>query len=60
MDHQHKIQVVVDNTFASRILQQPLNLGTDIVVHSATKYLSGYSDVLAGLVVTKDQETAEK
>lgn len=58
--HQHKIQVVVDNTFASPILQQPLNLGADIVIHSATKYLAGHSDVLAGLVVAKDKETAEK
>lgn len=46
----------VDNTFASPALQQPLNLGADIVVHSATKYLGGHSDVIAGIVVTKSAE----
>jgi cystathionine beta-lyase len=46
----------VDNTFASPALQLPLNLGADIVVHSATKYISGHSDLIAGLVVTKDPE----
>jgi cysteine-S-conjugate beta-lyase len=50
----------VDNTFASPALQQPLNLGADIVVHSATKYLAGHSDVIAGLVVTKDAELGDK
>jgi len=44
----------VDNTFASPVLQKPLDLGADIVVHSATKYLGGHSDLIAGLVVTKD------
>jgi cystathionine beta-lyase len=44
----------VDNTFASPALQQPLSLGADIVVHSATKYLGGHSDVIAGIIVTKD------
>lgn len=46
----------VDNTFATPVLQQPLALGADIVVHSATKYLGGHSDLIAGIVVTKDQE----
>ena len=46
----------VDNTFASPALQQPLSLGADIVVHSATKYLGGHSDLIAGLVVTKEKE----
>src|SRR5215211_521103 len=46
----------VDNTFASPALQKPIALGADIVVHSATKYLGGHSDLIAGLVVTKDQE----
>jgi len=46
----------VDNTFASPILQQPLQLGADIVIHSATKYLGGHSDLIAGVVVTKDPE----
>lgn len=46
----------VDNTFASPALQQPLALGADIVVHSATKYLGGHSDLIAGLVVTREEE----
>src|SRR5882757_5012524 len=50
----------VDNTFASKALQQPLTLGADIVVHSATKYLGGHSDLIAGLVVTKEKELGEK
>lgn len=50
----------VDNTFASPVLQQPLSLGADIVVHSATKYLGGHSDLIAGLVVTKDNELGDK
>lgn len=50
----------VDNTFASPALQKPLTLGADIVVHSATKYLGGHSDLIAGLVVTKDRELGEK
>ncbi|CAN5619848.1 PLP-dependent transferase [soil metagenome] len=48
--------VVVDNTFATPLLQQPLALGADIVVHSATKYLAGHSDVLLGALVTADDE----
>ncbi|MDO6528132.1 cystathionine gamma-synthase [Motilimonas sp. 1_MG-2023] len=47
--------VVVDNTFLSPALQQPLDLGADIVVHSTTKYINGHSDVVAGAVVTKDE-----
>lgn len=50
----------VDNTFASPALQKPLDLGADIVVHSATKYLGGHSDLIAGLVVTKSSELGEK
>jgi len=50
----------VDNTFASPALQQPLSLGADLVVHSATKYLGGHSDLIAGLVVAKDKELGEK
>ena len=50
----------VDNTFASPALQQPLNLGADIVVHSVTKYLGGHSDLIAGLVVTKEKELGDK
>jgi cystathionine gamma-synthase len=52
--------VVVDNTFASPYLQQPLALGADVVVHSTTKYLGGHSDVLGGALVVKDAELAEK
>ena len=52
--------VVVDNTFASPYLQNPLALGADVVVHSTTKYLGGHSDVLGGAVVTNDDELAEK
>jgi cystathionine gamma-synthase len=48
--------VVVDNTFATPILQQPLDLGADLVVHSATKYIAGHSDVLMGAVVVRDPE----
>ena len=51
--------VAVDNTFASPYLQQPLDLGADIVLHSATKYLGGHSDVILGAVVVKDPELAE-
>jgi cystathionine beta-lyase len=50
----------VDNTFASPALQRPLLLGADIVIHSATKYLGGHSDLIAGLVVAKDKELGEK
>jgi cystathionine beta-lyase len=50
----------VDNTFASPVLQQPIPLGADIVIHSATKYLGGHSDLIAGLVVTKEKELGDK
>ncbi len=50
----------VDNTFASPALQKPLLLGADIVVHSATKYLGGHSDLIAGLVITKEKELGER
>ena len=52
--------LVVDNTFASPVLQKPLDLGADIVIHSATKYLGGHSDVLAGLVAVATPELAEQ
>jgi len=52
--------VVVDNTFATPYLQQPLALGADVVVHSTTKYLGGHSDVLGGAVILRDGELAEK
>jgi cystathionine gamma-synthase len=50
--------VVVDNTFATPYLQQPLRLGADVVVHSATKYLGGHSDVVGGFVAVDDDELA--
>ncbi len=52
--------LVVDNTFASPYLQQPLRLGADIVVHSTTKYVGGHSDVVGGALVVRDLEVAEK
>lgn len=52
--------VVVDNTFASPVAQQPFKLGADIVIHSGTKYLGGHSDLVAGLVVVKTPELAEQ
>lgn len=51
--------LIVDNTFLSPALQQPIHLGADIVVHSGTKYLSGHGDVLSGFVVVKDPKIAE-
>ena len=58
--HQHGVTVVVDNTFATPCLQQPLDLGADIVIHSTTKYLGGHSDVLGGALLTRDQDLYEK
>jgi len=55
-----KILVAVDNTFASPYLQNPLDLGADIVMHSVTKYLGGHSDVVMGALVVNDDELAEK
>lgn len=52
----HQLLTVMDNTFATPILQRPLELGFDIVVHSATKYLSGHSDIIGGVVVTGERE----
>ena len=57
---QHKILLAVDNTFATPYLQQPLDLGVDIVMHSATKYLGGHSDVVMGALVVKDKALAEQ
>jgi cystathionine gamma-synthase len=53
-------RLVVDNTFASPYLQQPLALGADVVLHSTTKYLGGHSDVVGGALVTSDDELAER
>jgi cystathionine beta-lyase/cystathionine gamma-synthase len=56
----HNILLAVDNTFATPYLQQPLDLGADIVMHSATKYLGGHSDVVMGSLVVKDDKLAEQ
>ena len=58
--HRHGLKVIVDNTFMTPYLQKPLQLGADVVVHSATKYLGGHSDLVAGLAVAKDEETAKR
>jgi len=58
--HAHDVDVAVDNTFASPYLQQPLDLGADLVLHSATKYLGGHSDLILGAVCTDSDEWAEK
>ncbi len=55
----HKLELVVDNTFASPYLQNPLDWGATMVLHSATKYLGGHSDVVHGCVITNSTETAE-
>ncbi|MGB5645837.1 cystathionine gamma-synthase [Muriicola sp.] len=56
----HKIFLAVDNTFATPYLQRPLELGADIVMHSATKYLGGHSDVVVGALIVRDKELADK
>ena len=56
----NNLLTIVDNTFLSPYLQRPLDLGADIVIHSATKYLSGHSDVIAGIAVAKDEDIADK
>lgn len=58
--HQHHLLTIVDNTFLSPYLLQPLAQGADIVIHSATKYLSGHSDVSAGAVIVKNRELAKR
>lgn len=57
LGHEHGAVVAVDNTFATPLLQQPLELGADVVVHSVTKFLSGHSDVVLGAVVARDEAT---
>ena len=56
----HNIILAVDNTFATPYLQRPLDLGADIVMHSATKYIGGHSDLVMGALVVKDKEIADK
>ena len=57
--HEVGAQVVVDNTFLSPLLQQPLALGADVVVHSTTKYINGHSDVVGGVAIAKEAALAE-
>lgn len=56
----HNVLLAVDNTFATPYLQQPLDLGADIVMHSATKYMGGHSDVVMGALIVKDKELADQ
>lgn len=56
----HGLTTVVDNTFASPILQRPIELGCDVVLHSATKYLNGHSDIVGGVLVTANAEIAQQ
>ncbi len=58
--HKHKMLVVVDNTFASPYLQQPLSLGSDIVLHSTTKYINGHSDSIGGAIMLSDDKIYER
>jgi cystathionine beta-lyase/cystathionine gamma-synthase len=56
----HNIKLVIDNTFATPIVTKPLGLGADIVIHSVTKYLSGHSDVTAGVVICKEEQDLQR
>lgn len=56
----HSLLLAVDNTFATPYLQQPLTMGADIVMHSATKYLGGHSDVVMGALIVKDKDLADR
>ncbi len=58
--HKHGILVCVDNTFSSPYLQQPLNLGADIVLHSLTKFINGHADIVGGVVICKDADALKK
>ncbi len=58
--HRHGILCAADNTFASPFLQRPLERGFDLVVHSATKYLNGHSDIIGGIIVTREQELGDR
>ncbi|MDE1451013.1 Cystathionine gamma-synthase/O-acetylhomoserine (thiol)-lyase [Bacillus paralicheniformis] len=57
---EHDLLLIVDNTFYTPVLQKPIELGADLVIHSATKYLGGHNDLLAGLVVAKGEELSEE
>lgn len=56
----HGLWLIVDNTFYTPILQRPLDMGADIVIHSASKYLGGHNDIIAGLIVTKDEQLSSR
>jgi len=58
--HKKDIVVAVDNTFMSPYFQRPIELGADLVIHSTTKYLNGHSDVIGGVIISKDQDLGEK
>lgn len=58
--HEHGVLVVVDNTFSSPYLQNPLDLGADVVLHSITKYINGHADVVGGVIVAKEEEIYKK
>ena len=60
LTNEHKILLAVDNTFASPYLQRPLEMGADIVMHSATKFLAGHSDVILGALITNNETIANK
>lgn len=60
LGQKHKLMVAVDNTFATPYLQNPLDLGADIVIHSVTKYLGGHSDVVMGAMIVKDEALAKE
>ncbi len=58
--HEHGARLMVDNTFMTPYFQRPIELGADLVLHSTTKYINGHSDLIGGLVVTDDEELAER
>lgn len=58
--HQHGITLVVDNTFCSPYLQNPLDLGADVVFHSMTKFINGHADIVAGIIIAKEEEMYNK
>jgi cystathionine beta-lyase/cystathionine gamma-synthase len=58
--HEHNLTLVVDNTFATPYLQQPLDLGAHVVIHSTTKYINGHSDVVGGALLTNDADIYER
>ena len=58
--HKHGITVVVDNTFSSPYLQNPLDLGCDVVLHSVTKFINGHADIVGGVIIAKEEEMYKK